>query len=520
LLKAEGEINQALKLLEPVELNPYELAEQFKAIKDDKHSSNVSTVPINPGFKEILMDEHQRNQFAQKLHLATQLMVESRQKHGRIIIERYNLVLSIQKHNEAVRYELGRYFESLYSDIKEKKINEEFQIRGSNSNQVSSNPNTVSSLGLSSGSSYSFDDSSSYLHFALRSYILSLKNHNLNMITQALPRMLTLWFSFTSLRDDSANSSNRKSSSGLSPLVKVQREVNTLIAAGAVKISAYTWFHCMPQLVSRIGHNNPGTVEIIQSILLRILVEYPKQGVWHIAGLLHSLNDERVEVGRQLVKQACEGLVQSERKGEAEMLRQASRLFEELDKLASFQTKEKRIRYSLGEGISLTHFLVPSQQTLLNLPVPVDQGQETKESLLYYQSNHHYIQNFHDIVEVAASKARPKIIQLTTTAGKTVKFLLKQEKNGDLRKDARMMEFNSVINRILVEDAEGRKRDLRLRTYAVVCLNEECGLLEWVNNTSCLRHLIIESHGFFKNMEYPFLNPKDVINSLHEIKTL
>ena len=69
-----------------------------------------------------------------------------------------------------------------------------------------------------------------------------------------------------------------------------------------------------------------------------------------------------------------------------------------------------------------------------------------------------------------------------------------------MRKDARMMEFNAVVNRyiyvcrkawtlssvlrLMEDDPESRKRKLRLRTYAVVCLNEECGILEWVPNTT------------------------------------
>lgn len=42
------------------------------------------------------------------------------------------------------------------------------------------------------------------------------------------------------------------------------------------------------------------------------------------------------------------------------------------------------------------------------------------------------------------------------------------------------MEFNGMINRLLQQDPAGRARKLRLRTYAVICLNEECGVLEWV----------------------------------------
>lgn len=42
------------------------------------------------------------------------------------------------------------------------------------------------------------------------------------------------------------------------------------------------------------------------------------------------------------------------------------------------------------------------------------------------------------------------------------------------------MEFHSLINKLLQKDPETRRRQLRIRTYAVVPLNEECGLLEWV----------------------------------------
>jgi serine/threonine-protein kinase ATR len=106
-----------------------------------------------------------------------------------------------------------------------------------------------------------------------------------------------------------------------------------------------------------------------------------------------------------------------------------------------------------------------------------------------------HIQRFHEMVDVASSKAKPKTLTLATTCGKTLKFLCKQEKDGDLRKDARMMEVNALLNRILQEDPEGRKRNLRLRTYSVTCLNEECGLLEWVENTSCKLCAVLDCAG-------------------------
>ena len=52
------------------------------------------------------------------------------------------------------------------------------------------------------------------------------------------------------------------------------------------------------------------------------------------------------------------------------------------------------------------------------------------------------------------------------------------------------MEFNQLINRYLVKDPESRKRNLHIRTYAVIPLNEECGLIEWIPNLIGLRHIL------------------------------
>ena len=52
------------------------------------------------------------------------------------------------------------------------------------------------------------------------------------------------------------------------------------------------------------------------------------------------------------------------------------------------------------------------------------------------------------------------------------------------------MECATVINRLLRADARSRTRSLRIRTYTVLPLNEECGLIEWVQNTDTLRSLL------------------------------
>mmetsp|Transcript_33965 Transcript_33965/g.75441 ORF Transcript_33965/g.75441 Transcript_33965/m.75441 type:complete len:411 (+) Transcript_33965:1-1233(+) len=136
----------------------------------------------------------------------------------------------------------------------------------------------------------------------------------------------------------------------------------------------------------------------------------------------------------------------------------------------------------------------------------------------YYHSDVMFIASMNEAVDVASSKAKPKTITLRTLCGRSVKFLCKQEKDGDLRKDARMMEFNAVVNRLLREDPEGSKRSLRVRTFAVVCLNEESGILEWVNNTDCIRALITHSHTYWVE-QYPTLSYRDIFDQFVELQT-
>ena len=69
---------------------------------------------------------------------------------------------------------------------------------------------------------------------------------------------------------------------------------------------------------------------------------------------------------------------------------------------------------------------------------------------------------------------------------------------GDLRKDARVQDLNNVINRLLTASTNAggpvHHRRLRLRTFTVTCISEDCGVLEWVPNTSSLRSLVAESY--------------------------
>ena len=114
------------------------------------------------------------------------------------------------------------------------------------------------------------------------------------------------------------------------------------------------------------------------------------------------------------------------------------------------------------------------------------------------------VPGFVDEIEVMRSLQKPRKFGIKASDGETYYFLAKPK--DDLRKDARLMDLNGVINKLLKKHSESRRRQLRqypssalylsalpladIRTYSVVPINEECGLIEWVRGTLAFRAII------------------------------
>ena len=100
------------------------------------------------------------------------------------------------------------------------------------------------------------------------------------------------------------------------------------------------------------------------------------------------------------------------------------------------------------------------------------------------------ISAFLDEALVLSSLQKPRKLSIRGSDGNIYGVLAKPK--DDMRKDQRLMEFNTMINRFLKRDVEAAKRRLYIRTYAVIPLNEECGLIEWVNNLKTFRDIILK----------------------------
>ena len=66
---------------------------------------------------------------------------------------------------------------------------------------------------------------------------------------------------------------------------------------------------------------------------------------------------------------------------------------------------------------------------------------------------------FFDEIDVMKSLAKPRKITIRGSNGQIYMFLGKLK--DDLRKDARLMEMNSIINKLLKGNSESQRRQLR-----------------------------------------------------------
>jgi len=200
-------------------------------------------------------------------------------------------------------------------------------------------------------------------------------------------------------------------------------------------------------------------------------------------------------------------------------------LFKFLIDLAKYQPKNAsarsfNVRPWKGD-VELKEFVPPVQAALSVSPGSLERSRDVFPAFVPR------MRAFCPTVQVMSSKARPKKLTVFAlppsnsrhqqhSAGMSSKgsytlqpgdvgemhFLVKQEAKGDLRKDARVQNFNNVINRLLTSSngcgggpsSVRQRRRMQLRTFSVVCLSEDCGILEWVPNTDSLRNLVSQSY--------------------------
>lgn len=103
-------------------------------------------------------------------------------------------------------------------------------------------------------------------------------------------------------------------------------------------------------------------------------------------------------------------------------------------------------------------------------------------------SRHTTILSFDSLLGVLPSKQLPKRLTLRCSDERDYTFLVKGGE--DLRLDQRIEQLFGVMNHVLRVDPQCRNRQLSTRTYQVIPMTQEIGLIEWLDGTSTLKSVI------------------------------
>ncbi|KIY53078.1 hypothetical protein FISHEDRAFT_34031 [Fistulina hepatica ATCC 64428] len=308
-------------------------------------------------------------------------------------------------------------------------------------------------------------------------YARALK-HGSKYVYQTIPRLLTIWLDMGADAEICQQEEFRK--------------INSIVEKAIKETPVYKWYTAFPQIVSRVGHENRQVYMLLESLILRVLEEYPKQALWLFTSVEKSTKNERKRRGREILER-LKSKTQFSNPSTARLVDECQEMTNQLLELCDKQTDKTLLSmkkdfpklYRLGNS----SLLIPLQESLTATLPPASAKESAHQP---FPSHLPSFVEFRDSVEVIKSLAKPRKITIVGSDGQVYMFLGKPK--DDLRKDARLMDFNAIINKLLKANSESRRRQLYIRTYGVVTLNEECGFIQWVPKTIPLRTILLKRY--------------------------
>ncbi|KAL7226369.1 hypothetical protein ACSBR1_021471 [Camellia fascicularis] len=439
--------------------------------------TRLSLVPLNqPPLLSDTQDLNENLDIAKTLLLYSRWIHYTGQKQKEDVIGLYSRVRELQPKWEKGCFYMAKYCDELLVDAR-KRQEENFDL---GPRMIPSVSMTVVSVNLNSEKRWW-----SYIPDVLLFYAKGLHRGHKNLF-QALPRLLTLWFDFGSIYQRSGSSSNKD-------MKNVHLNVVSIMRGCLKDLPTYQWLTVLPQLVSRICHQNEEIVRLVKHIITSVLRQYPRQALWIMAAVSKSTVPSRREAAAEIIQSARKG--SSQGNGGNNLFVQFATLIDHLIRLCfhAGQSKARTINilteFSALKRMMPLDIIMPIQQSLtVNLPTYDTNLTDSLRSDIFSASELPTISGIADEAEILSSLQRPKKVVLLGSDGIERPFLCKPK--DDLRKDARMMEFNAMINRLLSKWPESRRRKLYIRTFAVIPLTEDCGMVEWVPHTRGLQHIL------------------------------
>ena len=313
---------------------------------------------------------------------------------------------------------------------------------------------------------------------------------------ETVPKLLTLWLDL-GLEVHNIPSRQAKEPDNASKIDWLEKS-HVQLKKYVEKLASWIFYMAFPQMISRINHPNPKVWEVLSLYIMKVSSAYPQQTLWSLlAASRATATDRSARAGMLLNKlkdNPKKAKVSNSNVDLRTLINQGSRLCESLLHACETPVERSTSHVSLSRDLGFSHRLAPCAlvvpvQATMNAIMPSVKGYQNLKIHKPFARGTVTIASFNDDVLVLSSLQRPRKITVKGSDGTTYGLLCKPK--DDLRKDQRLMEFNAMIDRALKKDVDASKRQLYTKTYGVTPLNEECGIIEWVDGLKPMRDIII-----------------------------
>lgn len=436
VLWEQGEQRKAPAMLETILSD-----EVLKTLYNYKQFKNI---------KQITREE------AEVAMLYTTWLDESNQEASEALLMRYKALTKLQPQWENVHYMLAKYYNKLFDS--QKDLPEESR-------------------------NISFMDGS-YVGYMCLNYIRSL-SYGVKYIYETLPKLITVWLDFAANINKVGNtSSGRNQQEIISTRKRQLSAINTHIRNYSGRLPGYIFYMVLPQLLSRMLHENEEVGSVIKTLVVEITSHYPHQALWYVLGNANSTEEKRNLCGKRILDKLR--VTKAANYNLRHLVEDAVTMTASLINLSKKKVQKGQTHISLDQlgfkKSSLPSNLVVPVQQMISTTLPSHpQGIKNHKAF----PNRVTIHRIDDNVTIQNSLQKPKRIVMIGTDGQRYKILCKS--NDDVRKDARLMEFARSIDKLFKTDIEASQRHLRINTYHVTPMTELCGLIEWVEGADAMR---------------------------------
>ncbi|KAJ7289937.1 hypothetical protein O6H91_Y303200 [Diphasiastrum complanatum] len=181
-------------------------------------------------------------------------------------------------------------------------------------------------------------------------------------------------------------------------------------------------------------------------------------------------------------------------------------------RLAELETKKEDTNKRLPVPRDIRSIRQLELVPVITAPLSVDPSSQ------YKPGTFPHFKGLSDRIIVMNGINAPKVIECLGSDGCRYRQLAKSG-NDDLRQDAVMEQLFGLVNKLLQDHPDTKKRELRIRTYKVIPFTPSAGVLEWVDGTIPLGEYLLGStrtggaHARYGDGDWTFMKCREYMSA-------